>query len=272
MTTGPNEIQGHCACGAVAFALTPPTEFVSHCHCATCRRVHGAPFVTWTAVVPAAYHLRAGADVLRGFASSPGVTRRFCGRCGSPVAYVAEGVDKVYVPAALLDRLDRAPDSHVSFEERAPWLEGVEALPCFVAKTEQRTAWNAPWAVDPEAPAERPASEPWTDDAAPDRFSPWRPLDADALGDVVEAVAVVQVKVQGPLLAYPRGQSAMLWYGATPRDAAELAEVASHGADEVAGALVWRALPARDAEGRLARLLGAFEARFGAPPRLNLRP
>ena len=38
-----------------------------------------------------------------------------------------------YAPVAILDSIDRVLDSHVSYEERVPWLSGVERIPCFVA-------------------------------------------------------------------------------------------------------------------------------------------
>ena len=38
---------GGCHCGAVRFVARFPSRFVAHCHCASCRRAHGAAFVTW---------------------------------------------------------------------------------------------------------------------------------------------------------------------------------------------------------------------------------
>ena len=43
-------IYGQCHCQKVKFQITPPTEFCSHCHCESCRKTHGAAFVTWTSV------------------------------------------------------------------------------------------------------------------------------------------------------------------------------------------------------------------------------
>lgn len=118
--------------------LTPPTLFVSHCHCDTCRRSHAAAFVTWTAVPTAQFEFTGGEDALTRYASSPGVERAFCRHCGSPVSYVSrDATDRVYVPVAVLDTIDQPPDSHVSFEERAAWLAGVVSLPCFRAKSSQ---------------------------------------------------------------------------------------------------------------------------------------
>jgi len=41
------EAKGSCHCGAVRFVARFPSRFVAHCHCASCRRAHGAAFVTW---------------------------------------------------------------------------------------------------------------------------------------------------------------------------------------------------------------------------------
>lgn len=132
-------LQGRCACGAITLTLTPPTEFVSHCHCASCRRAHAAAFVTWTAVPSDRFHM-IGAP--RSFESSPGVERCFCAACGTPVLYRATSTPgRVYVPVAILDQIDQAPDSHVSYEERATWLGRPESLPCHRSKGQEALSW-----------------------------------------------------------------------------------------------------------------------------------
>lgn len=136
-------IRGRCACGGVRLVLTPPTVFASHCHCESCRRSHAAPLVTWTAVAEAAFTVASGAELLVAYASSPGVTRSFCGRCGTQLVYRMAGLDRVYVPVAVLDRTDRPIEGHVSYEERVSWLAGLESLPCFHAKGDQALPWDA---------------------------------------------------------------------------------------------------------------------------------
>jgi hypothetical protein len=136
-------LRGHCCCGTVRIELAPPTLFASYCHCETCRRVHGAPFVAWTAVPRDAFRVTDGGDNLHEYTSSPGVIRAFCSRCGSPISYRADtALDRIYVPVAILDTIDRALESHVSYEERVPWLSGVHTLPCFIAKSETPIEWR----------------------------------------------------------------------------------------------------------------------------------
>lgn len=136
-------IEGRCLCGAIRFRTSAPTLFASHCHCETCRRAHAAPFVTWTAVPAGALELD-GRDALRLYGSSPGVTRSFCGTCGTPLFFWSiDAPDRVYLPvASLTTTLDRPLDGHVSYEEHATWVEGLEALPCFRAKGDERLAWR----------------------------------------------------------------------------------------------------------------------------------
>jgi hypothetical protein len=136
-------LEGRCACGAVIMQLAPPTLFASYCHCASCRRAHAAPFVAWTAVPNERFRLVQGRDAVASYASSPGVSRAFCGRCGTPVWYRGEAApDRIYVPVAVLDRLDRPLDSHVSYEERPAWAAGLQRLPCYREKGDEPLAWE----------------------------------------------------------------------------------------------------------------------------------
>lgn len=129
---------GSCHCGGVRFKLTPPTEFVSHCHCADCRRTHGAAFVTWTAVPRERFAFLSGEELLTGYWSSDKVCWKFCSRCGSSLLYESrEAPHKIYATVGNLDEVDRLPDSHVSFEESPAWLAGSHELPRFKGKTDE---------------------------------------------------------------------------------------------------------------------------------------
>jgi hypothetical protein len=124
-------VQGSCHCGRVRFELRLPTLMVSHCHCASCRKIHGAAFVTWTAVLDDAFRVLEGQEHLVGYLSSPGVTRSFCARCGAHVLYRSLDLPgRAYVPLAALDApLDSAPSMHVNYAEKVPWLTMEDELP-----------------------------------------------------------------------------------------------------------------------------------------------
>lgn len=135
-------------CGSIELALTPPTDFVGHCHCESCRRSHGAAFVTWTSVPIDRFAFTRGEEEVRWYRSSAWIEWGFCGNCGSSMLYRAIGeghpekpqVDRMYVTAASLDGLDRAPGEHVSFEERVEWVALHDDLPKYRGKTKEEIA------------------------------------------------------------------------------------------------------------------------------------
>lgn len=133
-------VEGSCFCGAIQFALDFPTEFVSHCHCESCRKSHGSAFVTWTGVPSSQFRFLAGRNLLSTYSSSPQVKWGFCSKCGTSFYYTHDGApEKTYVTvASLRGSLDRQADAHVSFEERVHWLEVNDELPRYRGKGEEK--------------------------------------------------------------------------------------------------------------------------------------
>jgi hypothetical protein len=133
-------------CGAVEFTLEPPTDFAGHCHCESCRRSHGAAFVSWTSVPLERFAFVRGEADVKWYRSSEWIEWGFCGACGSSMFYRAIGeghpekpkVDRAYVTVASLDGLDRRPGAHVSFEERVEWLDVADDLPKMRGKSNER--------------------------------------------------------------------------------------------------------------------------------------
>jgi hypothetical protein len=124
-------ISGSCLCGTVRFGVRLPSLFCGHCHCSMCRRNHGAGFVTWFAVPRAQLEVQAGARELRRYSSSTHGSRSFCGRCGSSLFCESEKhPEQVDIPLANVDApIDRLPQVHVYFDDRAPWVEVSDDLP-----------------------------------------------------------------------------------------------------------------------------------------------
>ena len=124
-------VSGSCFCGAVRFRIGLPTLGCAHCHCTMCRRSHGASYVTWIAVPYAHFQLEAGESELTRFRSSDHGTRSFCSRCGSSLfcesTHHPDNIDIVL--ANLHGPIDRAPQVHVYYDDRASWVAIGDELP-----------------------------------------------------------------------------------------------------------------------------------------------
>ena len=131
MTEATAPYRGRCFCGAVQFEAVPPTLFCAHCHCTMCQRSHGAGYVTWIAVPRSRFALTHGADVLVQHKSSDHGTRSFCGTCGSSLfCESTRHPDQVDIVLANVDGpIDREPELHVFWSDRAPWVRVGDGLP-----------------------------------------------------------------------------------------------------------------------------------------------
>ena len=130
-------VQGLCFCGAVKFEVTLPTLFCAHCHCTMCRRVHGAGYVTWIAVPYSQFRMLSGSEHLAVHHSSDHGRRSFCNVCGSSLfcesTHRPEHIDIVL--ANLSGKIDREPQAHYYFSDRAEWVAIGDDLPRFGGKT-----------------------------------------------------------------------------------------------------------------------------------------
>lgn len=124
------ETTGRCLCGAVRYAFDVDRVVEQDfCHCESCRRATGAPVAAFVMARRAAFRWTGAAP--RTHASSPGVTRGFCGTCGTPMFYRTEArADQIDLYAATLDAPERAaPEFHAHWSERLPWLRVADDLP-----------------------------------------------------------------------------------------------------------------------------------------------
>jgi hypothetical protein len=123
------KLSGHCYCGAVKFEISGESDWIGHCHCESCRRHSGSVMTTFAGFRPQQV-VFTGAMPNR-FSSDDGVTRSFCGQCGSPVAY--ESSDRpsdIHLQLGLFDDLEAMPPSNHSFlNEKVSWLQADDHLP-----------------------------------------------------------------------------------------------------------------------------------------------
>ncbi len=117
--------RGSCLCGGVKYRIEGAIEVASNCHCTQCRKQHGAAFASYGSVRASSFSYLDGVELLASYASSPGVERVFCGRCGSSLTWRSAHRFSNYVSVALgtLDDPYEGPvhrDIHT--DARVRWL------------------------------------------------------------------------------------------------------------------------------------------------------
>jgi hypothetical protein len=121
---------GRCYCGTVQYALDGELGPLVNCHCRSCRRAHGAAFVTVSAVASAGFRITSGADAVRAYRTAEGF-RYFCERCGGRLFNRPQSTDVivVLVVATLDDEPTGAPSLHVNVGSKAPWYDILDDRP-----------------------------------------------------------------------------------------------------------------------------------------------
>jgi hypothetical protein len=124
-------VEGGCLCGAVRYRVSGTPSRITICHCATCRHASGAPLVAWSGFPACDFNFTRGVPAR--YASSPGVERTFCSRCGTQLTYrhydVPETLD---LTLASLDNPEAiVPEDHVWTAHRLSWIAVADGLPAY---------------------------------------------------------------------------------------------------------------------------------------------
>jgi len=134
-------LRGSCLCGGVKFEITGPLLRPLNCHCAFCRKQHGAAFRSRARVRRTDFRWVNGEDLLSWYEATPGYRRGFCRVCGSPVVNRAEAhsplaqaqpqtLDELGIALGTLDDDPGIrPESHIFVRSKAPWFEITDDLP-----------------------------------------------------------------------------------------------------------------------------------------------
>ncbi|MBE9604007.1 GFA family protein [Acetobacteraceae bacterium H6797] len=122
-------LKGGCFCGHVRYEAHGEPFHPTVCHCADCRRIVGAPMVAWFSVARGDYRLISGEPAR--FASSPGVERSFCPRCGTSLTYCAENYPgEIDIALATLDDPEALPPAdNTQTGGRLSWAFEIHTLP-----------------------------------------------------------------------------------------------------------------------------------------------
>jgi hypothetical protein len=77
------KLSGGCLCGAVRFEVSGEVKSVVNCHCTLCRKMNGAAFSTYAAVLDDHFELLQGE--VNQHQVTDQATKTFCPRCGTPI-------------------------------------------------------------------------------------------------------------------------------------------------------------------------------------------
>jgi hypothetical protein len=121
--------EGGCLCGTIRYRAWGKAFGITHCHCRTCRRASGAPFVTWAGFDVDKFVFTQGSPI--SYSSSGNVVRTFCDRCGSPLTYQRLDLpDLIDVTLGSLDEPEALqPEDHTWTENQLPWIILADDLP-----------------------------------------------------------------------------------------------------------------------------------------------
>jgi hypothetical protein len=124
-------LTGGCMCGSVRYELKSQPFDCGWCHCRTCQLSSGAPAMAFASVKDGDWVATQGSDKIKLIRSSNFGRRAFCGECGTPlymrVDHQPETVDFSIV--TLDDTGAIAPEFHIFWSSRVPWLELGDDLP-----------------------------------------------------------------------------------------------------------------------------------------------
>ena len=117
-------LTGSCLCGAVRYEIHGELGPAFFCHCIRCRKASGTAFASNAVVAEADFTFTAGEELLRTYTADTGLSRRFCGQCGSPLTSSRPGLPQVRVRLGTLDTpVVRGPQAHIFTAYKADWFD-----------------------------------------------------------------------------------------------------------------------------------------------------
>lgn len=104
-----------CLCESVKIEVTPKALEIGACHCETCRKWSGSPYLAIESD-----NASFTGDSLATYASSEWAQRGFCNKCGTHLFYKLNGSDTHYIPVGLFKENDGMALSHQIFIDSKP--------------------------------------------------------------------------------------------------------------------------------------------------------
>jgi hypothetical protein len=123
--------RGGCLCGSVRYEAGGNATNLCYCHCTSCRRASGAPFVPWGTFARERFTVTQGK--LAEYRSSAAVARGFCATCGTSITYRHDRRPaEIDIALATLDDPNLLkPEAHIWVEDKVSWVRIDDGLPQF---------------------------------------------------------------------------------------------------------------------------------------------
>ena len=118
-----NIVEGGCFCGSVRYSFKFDKYPSANCYCSICRRISGAPFVSWLAIPLDLFkYLNNKPKKIK---SSSHGNRFFCEECGTPIACILEEDPKsINITICSLDKPeDFKPKVEIYVDDMLSWLQ-----------------------------------------------------------------------------------------------------------------------------------------------------
>lgn len=121
-------ITGGCLCGDLRYEARGEPLWTGYCHCRWCQRQSGAAFIVFVMFAASNFNWIQGE--LATYASSSGVERGFCARCGSTLTFARPTRNEISVVSGSLDDPNSIqPKEHIFTVHQASWLRVDDDLP-----------------------------------------------------------------------------------------------------------------------------------------------
>ncbi|MCP5081831.1 MAG: GFA family protein [Alphaproteobacteria bacterium] len=122
------EWTGGCLCGAIRYEASQGPNWASYCHCTMCRRVSGAPFMSFMQFPEGAFRWTQGDSAE--YQSSDGIIRKFCSACGTSLTFESGGM--AFIALGSLDTPEKVEvQRHCYTRSKLPGIQLADGLPQF---------------------------------------------------------------------------------------------------------------------------------------------
>ena len=124
-------LYGSCLCGSLKYQISGELFMAAYCHCSMCRKSHGSAFRPRALLWSKDFQWLQSRECLADYASSPGVHRMFCSKCGSPLIAYSNQYPTIFNLAlgTLDDDPGIRPEAHWHVASKASWFEITDDLP-----------------------------------------------------------------------------------------------------------------------------------------------